>query len=132
MKKLVFGLIASIFFVFVGSAQELSKVFLVGSLITRSHLVSISGDCYTVWVGVFYTYEGTESLVAAGTSQIGNCGRLSLTDNPLCKNETFKGDKIYNSNNKNFKYCLIDFLQEEKVNESYQKDKNEIFNSINK
>lgn len=132
MKKLVFGLIAIVMFSFNSQAQQLSKVFPIGGITTHSHLMSISGDCYSVWVGVFWTDGGEETLIASGVSQIGNCSKLSSNNNPRCEDKIHKGDYIYNSNYENLKYCLTDCLLDDNVDKSYQIEKEKILNSINK
>ena len=134
MKKTL--LITLCLFFFNSQAQQMSKLPPpgTGGITTHSHLISASGGCFTVWVGVFWTdsSSGEEGLLTYGTAQIGDCGRVSSGINPLCENKIYKEDYIYNSDYENLKYCLIDCLQDERVYNSYQKEKSEIINSIKK
>jgi hypothetical protein len=132
MKKLI---IAFILLSFCSQAQEIDKKLPPGAGIkTHSHLISISGGCFTVWVGVFWSDGVEETLLTSGETTIGNGCRPSSSNNSnlFCKNDYYKGDYIQNSNTNEYKYCLIDCLKDERVYESYQIEKNEILNQIKK
>ena len=127
MKKLLFGIIATILLSFNTYSQETNNKIPVDiHFTTSSSIMSAVGGCYTVQVNVYMESSGTTWLVSTGTAQIGDCKRGVNHENLVCENETYKEDFIINSNSKDFKYCLTDCLKDERIYSSYLNDKNKI------
>ena len=130
MKNLLFSIIATIMFGLLCHAQSDNKTlpFFDGlNFTTQSHLISYSGDCYTIWVGLYTSDEDGTSLLLYGIVTVGSSCRISSnTDNPICKNEYINGDYVENSDTKELKYCLTECLKDERVYSLYQSDKNKI------
>ncbi|MFY8182560.1 MAG: hypothetical protein ACOVLG_12345 [Flavobacterium sp.] len=111
------------------SAQNINRTLPVFSshFTTQSHLVSVNGDCYTIWVGLFWLGDdGENTLITYGESTVGSgCRPNSNVTNENCDNIVYKGDYIVNSDSKNVKYCLIDCLKDDRIYNLYvsQRDK---------
>lgn len=130
MKNLVLSVFGVLLFTMTSFAQTSGK-YLPPSYFgytTQAHLVSVDGDCYTIWVGVYWMgSDGQINLLTHGQATIGSgCNRSSNDNNSDCVNEIYKGDYIVNANSKGLKYCLIDCLKDDNVYKEYLEDKNKI------
>ena len=130
MKKLVFGLIATVLFSFNTFSQTEKKVFL-GTFSVHAYLNDEgSNGCYSVLVIVTYTYEGTETVLAQSNVCVGNCGKFAANnENEKCPDLEFKGDYFYNTKYIT-KNCIVDLLQTESIYELYSQEKERVLSQI--
>lgn len=135
MKKILFSLLTVILFSCSSSAQtpEASKTFTFSGVFSvAADLVSANGGCYTINVRVYYTYEGETLLFANSNVQIGDCQKkLGNNENPNCKDQEFKGDYFFYTKDQ-FKYCVVELLQNEVTYAKYVIEKNKVIYSVKK
>lgn len=130
------SILTFIFFSCNSTAQtpETSKrpVNINGAITVAADLVSANGGCYTVNVRVYLTFEGETILLANSNVQVGDChSRLGNNENPDCKDQEFKGDYFFYTKDQ-FKYCVVELLEDEVTYAKYVIEKNKVIDSIKK
>lgn len=139
MKNILFGLIATLLISITSFGQNESRILPVLGLqfSVSADLVSIDGGgCFTVNIRVYMIDQsGNSLLIASGNSHV--CGNRpaspnSTSESTTCEDTLFKGDYITHQNSKDFKYCLIDCLKDERVYEKYETEKYKVLSSIKK
>lgn len=133
MKKLIFGVIATVFFSGTSIAQTTQDQKPVSVVFTaKADLISAINGCYTLQVRAYMTNDGDTTLVSWATVQFGDCGQRRETNaNQTCKDQEFKGDYFYYTAD-SLKYCLVDLLQDEVIYSKYIIEKDRVINSVKK
>lgn len=135
MKKIFFSLVTIILFSCSSGAQTQEKsrpVKVNGVISVAADLVLANAGCYTVNVRVYLTYEGETLLLANSNVQVGDCQKKSgNNENPNCTDQYFKGDYFFYSKDQ-FKYCIVDLLQDEVTYAKYVIAKSKVIESVKK
>jgi hypothetical protein len=133
MKKLIFGLIAIVFFSLSASAQtETSKGGPegIGPRSVKGFLLLADHGCYTILINVYQEINGTTTIISSTTVCVGACGRFSPPNrSELCEDFELNGDYFYNSKFK-YDYCAADLLRDRETYEKYMVAKDDILESF--
>lgn len=134
MRKLIFGLIATVFLVTNVNAQEEYSRPIGGHFGVISFLMDEGkAGCFSVLVIVTYTDAGgTQTVMAQSIVNIGTCGRFSgNNENIKCPDFEFKGDYFYNTKYET-KNCILDLLKQEDIYTLYSEEKERVISQIKK
>ncbi len=134
MRKLIFGLIATVFLVFNANAQDEYKRPMGGHFGVISILMDEgNGGCYSVLVIVTYTDAGgTQTVMGQSIVKVGSCGRFSSNnENEKCPDFEFKGDFFYIPKYET-KNCIVELLNQEDIYLLYSQEKERVLSQIKK
>ena len=134
MRKLIFGLIATVFLVSNVNAQVETSRPISGHFSVISILMDEgNAGCYSVLTTITFTDAGgTQTVMAQAIVKVGACGRFSSNDeNVKCPDFEFKGDCFYNTKYET-KNCIVDLLKVDAIYELYSQEKDRVLSQIKK